>query len=182
MTRWTADQTARVKALWLSGRSAGEIEALMACGLSRCAIIGKLYRLKLMRRGDGKRTRSMMGSSRYDNSPQLSAGRLERALGLRPGVVRAPKFSKTPIPPPDPVPEQTVSLQNLEDHHCRWIYGDVGSSNWGFCGQERETGSYCAQHTKRAYTGSYVPSRAIQNADLNWKIARAKKETEEVGG
>lgn len=44
MSGWTEERTAELKRLWMKGRSASQIG-----GVTRCAVIGKLHRLGLVR-------------------------------------------------------------------------------------------------------------------------------------
>ena len=129
---------------------------------------------------------SRMGSLSSKSERKLQQRRImDRAtiLGFKPKRQRAPEFSVEPLPPPDPVPDTVVSIDALELHHCRWIYGDVGTPHWGYCGQTREWPlSYCAHHNAKAYTASYEALDARDRSQQNWKIARAKKEAGETVG
>ncbi len=44
---WTDDRVGRLKTLWLEGRSAAQIARDLDHGLTRSAVLGKVYRLGL---------------------------------------------------------------------------------------------------------------------------------------
>ncbi len=54
--------------------------------------------------------------------------------------------------PPEPT-RPTISLHNLQSHHCRWPIGDPASPDFGYCGQtiRDESVPYCAGHCRIAY-------------------------------
>jgi hypothetical protein len=54
--------------------------------------------------------------------------------------------------PPEPT-RPTISLHNLQSHHCRWPIGDPGSPDFGFCGDaiRDESVPYCTGHCRIAY-------------------------------
>lgn len=51
-----------------------------------------------------------------------------------------------------PLPGRKVTVQTVEEHHCRYPLGDPRSSHFTFCGDDRAPGySYCAAHCRIAY-------------------------------
>jgi hypothetical protein len=46
-----------------------------------------------------------------------------------------------------------ISFDDLADNHCRWPCGDPRDPAFGFCGHEKERGSYCSFHAALAYAG-----------------------------
>ncbi len=56
--------------------------------------------------------------------------------------------------PPEPT-RPTVSLHDLQSHHCRWPIGNPGSHDFGFCGHtiRDESVPYCTHHCRIAYRG-----------------------------
>lgn len=166
MTFWDAEAENRIRKLWNDGATASVIAA--ALGVSRSTVCAKARRMNLASRLGPKISRADFKHKVRSKAP-ISAH-----------VVKPRKpMERLPLPAAEPVPDHIVSFENLEPHHCRWIHGDVGGQKWGYCGRTREVGSYCHEHQRRAYTSVYVPHRAIQNAECNWKIAKAKKETVE---
>lgn len=46
-------------------------------------------------------------------------------------------------------PKKLVSFYDLQNHQCRFPYGEVGEEGFGFCGQRVEAGQvYCSAHRK----------------------------------
>ena len=47
----------------------------------------------------------------------------------------------------------TVSLHDLQSHHCRWPIGEPASPNFGFCGEtiRDDAVPYCTRHCRIAY-------------------------------
>ena len=173
---WSLADEETFRKLWLEGFSASKISERIP-GKSRSAICAKARRMNLPAR---------MGSISSKSERDLQQQRIRdrsASLGFAPKRQKAPKLSTEPLPPADPVPAIVVSMEKLEPHHCRWIYGDPGASQWGYCGQEREGPlPYCQQHSKRAYTANYEALDARDRSQQNWKIARAKKLAGETVG
>lgn len=171
-TAWDTKTEETIRKLWAEGLTASTIAARLGI-VSRSAVCAKARRMNLPPRVSGGNL------SRAQHRQQCTRRSAGAALGYTTAKVSKPKFERLPLPAED-VPVTVVKMADLEAHHCRWIHGDVGSQNWGYCGQTRVGPlSYCSEHQRKAYTAVYVPSRAIQNAECNWKIARAKKETVE---
>jgi GcrA cell cycle regulator len=120
---WTADRLAQLKQLWKAGETAQAIADRL--GVSRSAVMGKLFRLQLGR----KKRRSKVGESR----------------GRKPGESRGDESGK----------KRGKSLLELEDGDCRWPIGDPGSEKFHFCGEPgadiEQDVPYCPLHMKRAY-------------------------------
>lgn len=62
--------------------------------------------------------------------------------------------------PPEPT-RPTISLYDLQRHHCHWPIGDPASPDFGFCGQTIRDDSvpYCTHHCRIAYVP--VSKRAL---------------------
>lgn len=145
----------RAKALWLNGASAGQIAKTLGMGLTRSAVIGKLYR---------------MGIRRMDPLTNKDSN----ALGnrLRAGVIRKPKPPKKPKAPPvavspsrardlaKPVEAKvTGKVEGSEPRHyltrsrlteCSWIVEGEGHDSLACC-LPISKGSFCEAHARAAY-------------------------------
>ena len=77
---------------------------------------------------------------------------------------------------PPPV-SGSVRMAELEDHHCRWVYGEPAmGGDYAFCGQPRYASTaYCPAHAARCFTAGYQPQDARQWAEVNRRIAKAKR-------
>ena len=133
---WTDDRIERLKTLWHEGRTAEQIAAELQNGVTRSAVLGKVYR---------------MG---------LSAGRPERPVARKPPAGGAPRAAAEPAarsrgakaaPPsvPEP-PSGGVSLLAIRRGQCRWPYGDPRSGVF-FCGRPVARGAFCAGHAEAGY-------------------------------
>jgi len=64
-----------------------------------------------------------------------------------------------PLPPEPKRPAKLISFEDLTDKTCRFIYGDPGGKDWGFCTCEKLPGSsYCPGHHGKLTAGP-VPRR-----------------------
>lgn len=169
---WNDDRIAALKRWWSEGLTASQIARRMG-GISRNAVIGKVSRLGLPRRMDGK-----PGSHRVYVRPSKQwhknvraalseAGgmawqkpRLPRQAGrLTQGIT--PRVRYRPEVPPEPVvihedvyvaPEARKGVLQLTESDCKWPIGDPREADFHFCGGPRVPGlPYCEGHCKRAY-------------------------------
>jgi GcrA cell cycle regulator len=133
---WTDDGVALLRKLWAEGATADAIGRRLG-GLSRSAVLGKVFRLRL----DGE------GAAR----PIERASSEREAPGRRRG--RQPR-RRTAAPPPR-VPGRLTVL-DLNNESCRWPCGRSGRIF--FCGiaEADVIGGipYCPRHMRRAYSES----------------------------
>jgi GcrA cell cycle regulator len=140
-TPWTAERDEMLKRLWADGYSASLIADQLANGreLTRCAVIGRVHRLKLPRRKQPplqhKPYRRVNGKPPRRPQPPPSPP------PLRPSVLRP----AAPVPSPPPAPDmRKLPLLQLEPHHCRFPEGD---GPFLFCGADTHEGKvYCDFH------------------------------------
>jgi GcrA cell cycle regulator len=178
---WTDERIELLQKLWLQGMSASKIAGELANGLTRNAVIGKVYRLGLSGRANSDATPNAR------QTPRLSA----RAQGGRPGshgprsqagpsqIARSqashgasfvrgnialavqPVAFETATPAPAtatahevvvPIVEP-VTILELRDTMCRWPIGDPTQSDFRYCGARRTPGEgpYCGCHAAIAY-------------------------------
>ena len=163
MTRVIWDQTKvdTLKTLWAKGLSASQVAREMGIK-SRSAIIGKVHRLCLPYRTTITR---FYGTGR-------PARERDAAIRLKLSQRSAPRrvtFASGPLPPEPPRPAKLFKLADMEDHQCRYVFGDPrGSHAWGYCGCSTAPGSsYCIGHHAKVYAG--VPVRS-KSADIpEWR-------------
>lgn len=145
--------------LWTCSRIATRLN-----GKSRNAVIGKIHRLGLV------------SNAGPQSCKQQRKGR-PRKLRLVAPPVEAPKpkkrasdlfkFECLPLPVEDTPPAKLMAVADLEAHHCRWVYGNVGEPVHGFCGKEKVEGlSYCLDHARKAY----APSRPTTDVHYVIKV------------
>ncbi len=133
--RWPADRIAKLKELWPI-MTASQIGRAM--GLSRMAVLGKVFRLKL---------------------PQKKSDRL--LIPKRGGTPPAPKYVPAPrisvpvapetVLPDMPAPEfLNRTLGELGIGECHYPHGD--RAPYRFCGEPAQKGSaYCPYHSRLSY-------------------------------
>ena len=146
----------QLKALNAQGLSASQIARRMG-DVTRNAVIGKLHRLGISNGARAMRT--------YAKSPKRPRAKHKGGAGnfnteLR--QLRAPKLNGGPLPPEPPRPAKLFKLADMEDHQCRYVFGDPrGSHAWGYCGCEKMPGSsYCPGHHGKVYAGVPVRERS----------------------
>jgi GcrA cell cycle regulator len=133
-TPWTPERIGLLTRLWGEHLSAAEIARELGCGLTRCAVLGKVHRLGL----------------------ESHAAR--RSIHVRPASRRIARTWRAPGEKPKPVPIDAspplnipfVALRRL---HCRFPVTE--DTPFLFCGQAKTLGSsYCAYHHALAHAES----------------------------
>ena len=169
-TFWTEERIAEALRLFNDGLSANLIGDRL--GTTRNAVIGKLHRCGVRRHG-----MPIERKQREINRPKRNDGAIFSALKARKEQERKIAFTATSTwgrkaviaraialgdlepceatdLPPEPT-RPTVSLHDLQSHHCRWPIGDPASPDFGFCGEaiRDESVPYCTHHCRIAYRG-----------------------------
>jgi GcrA cell cycle regulator len=128
------------KALWVEGKSAGEISKVV--GVTRNAVIGKMARLGL------SRPRSV--------SNPLGFNGIKRPRKRRPHLERKAKQAEPAMPAPPPE-AKNLSILELAKGTCRFATGFANGEHL-FCGTEAITGSaYCEHHFQIAVRSYHEP-------------------------
>lgn len=148
MNLWTDERITRLRKLWGEGHSASQIASRLDCGLSRCAVIGKVHRLKLPTRMTPERKARCYrsGPVSYEEKQRREAERMvRRMIAQRDRRQRKqdgswpPLFIPEPIKPPDFL---ALTFGELKPESCRYPRGE--NSDMRFCGQPKMEGhSYC---------------------------------------
>jgi GcrA cell cycle regulator len=134
---WNDEQIDLLKRLWAAGETAAAIAERLG-DISRSAVLGKIFRLRLGPAKAGKKP-----------NPLAVRPRLSEAITRRRGAEQ-----------PDPVVNAKTdrkgkTLFELTNSCCRWPYRRPGTERYFFCGvgeADLEGGiPYCARHMKRAY-------------------------------
>lgn len=142
--------TAEMDALLIANRptkSSAAIAKLLGNGVTRKAVIGRAWRLKLplLRQKKGPDVKQKMQAKQ--DGPRSRGTRIE---------------PKVHLPPPEPVPSLNLSIFDLEPNSCRFPTGGEGIETM-FCGQPVAGKTYCAGHQAIAYTrpGSERPQFTV---------------------
>lgn len=127
---WQAEDIDLLRQMWAEGVTAAAIGQKLG-GLSRSAVLGKIFRLRLGAAGK-----------------PLPGGAPAPAPGRR-------RAGKPVIVPPAKSRRQGKTLLELTNACCRWPFKRPGGDKYFFCGApeaDLENGvPYCARHMKRAY-------------------------------
>lgn len=147
---WTPERTNALMALWDEGLPTAEIGRRL--GVTKNAVVGKVHRLGLPKRG------SPISKERAPSSRPAAP---RPAPSSRPAA--APAQLAAPRPEPvayDPEPERVearppakvVKLGALTSEMCSWPIGDPGTEGFRFCGHQAVPGKpYCPEHCAMAY-------------------------------
>lgn len=149
---WTADRIARLQTLWREGRTAEQIALELQSGISRSAVLGKVYR---------------MGLSYGVRAPREKAGPRARPEGVRRSL--SPPTS-SPVRPPLPETEErgAATLMTVLPKQCRWPLGDPLMADFSLCGGPVLRGAYCARHAGVAYRRATETGMSLERlAGLN---------------
>ena len=155
-TEWTDDDVALLRKLWAEGKTATAIAARLG-GISRSAVLGKVFRLRLPPPPVGDR-------------PQVQTPHKARSIPQRRhGKAQQPApAAKTSAGP--------KTLFELTNKCCRWPYRRPGTERYFFCGvpeADLELGiPYCPRHMKRAYL---VPPPRIPDMRHDLRTTSAKR-------
>jgi GcrA cell cycle regulator len=139
---WNDHRIALLKQLWAEGKTASAIGKKLG-GLSRSAVLGKIFRLRL----SGDKASKTATPKADDQKPRPAAqknGPVRRRSGpAQGGTAKSPRTSTH------------KSLLELTNTCCRWPHGRPGAKNFFFCGvpgADVENGiPYCASHMQCAY-------------------------------
>ncbi|MGC2224971.1 MAG: GcrA family cell cycle regulator [Methylocella sp.] len=140
---WTNERIELLQKLRLEGWSASRIAGELAHGITRNAVIGKVYRLGLPPHKAPRRP-----PHRHANSPQVAGN---TALASHPFVIEAaaPQAVRDVVVPIS----EPVTIVELREPMCHWPIGDPAQSEFRFCGAKKLPGQgpYCACHAGIAY-------------------------------
>lgn len=155
---WTEERIDLLQRLWLQGMSASRIAAELANGLTRNAVIGKVYRLGLSGRAKVAPATSASPRPQHKASPRTLSPRPSTpiiqgntALAIKPAMIEAP----APLPRKEVVVpiSEPVTILDLRESMCRWPVGDPTSPEFRYCGAKKMPGEgpYCSHHARVAY-------------------------------
>lgn len=143
---WSAESTAELTTLYMDGYSASQI-ALKMSGVTRNAIIGKVYRLGLKRDGGNTKAAPRVPRPkpvRRDDQHQ-TISRIVRTngnTGMR--IHRSVETAAYKVRCIEIVP-LNLAFDQLGPENCRYIYGDK-PAEFVYCGHPKDGSSYCVGH------------------------------------
>lgn len=147
--RWTDEQIGLLRRMHAEGNPASWIAASL--GVSRNAVLGKLFRLGL-----AEKTSVLIKRARRER--RKVAGNRAAAAQTKPAVVKRSTIPQPRFSAPDgsDIPlDQRKQLLELRDEHCRYAFGDPGTASFFFCAHPSASLSagrpYCEVHVRLAY-------------------------------
>ncbi len=155
---WTETRVESLKTLWLDGFSASQVARELGGGLTRNAVIGKIFRLGL-KRGEASavstRRERNPARDKAPPRPRMKVTPSPPARAERPPALRctAPPADHEPTsrPPEAYEPPGLISgVMALNSRTCRWPIGDPKANTFSFCGCAA-TDVYCDRHKARAH-------------------------------
>jgi len=149
--QWTGEDIALLRQMWSEGATAAAI-ALKLGGMSRSAVLGKIFRLRLQTNDTARhQKRKREAQTREADDALAGLARRRRRGGGR----------RKKIPAPPDTSARHVTLLDLKNNSCRWPFGRPGSEKFHFCGvpeADLERGiPYCPRHMQRAYQPASPP-------------------------
>jgi GcrA cell cycle regulator len=153
---WSAERIALLKRRWAEGASASTIAGELAAGLSRCAVLGKVHRLKLtqpaFKRLHPAKEKVVFKRRRAPHRPRVRApSQLMAALEAL-GVSFAAADLRTVEAYAGKAFGAACSLLELGEATCRWPLGEPDEAGFAFCGAvPLARYPYCPAHCLIAY-------------------------------
>ncbi len=163
---WTTERIELLQKLWLEGWSASRIAAELANGITRNAVIGKVFRLGL----SGRNPR-VAGNSSAAHCQNKQARRTDQRQATQPKIIGNTALIMHPleieIQAPRRVAEvvvpisEPVTIMDLRESMCRWPIGDPAQPDFRYCGAKKIPGSspYCACHSAIAFQNPFDKRR-----------------------
>jgi len=181
---WTDERVDLLKRMWAAGESAATIGQRLG-GLSRAAVLGKVFRLRLDGAGlksPGKKEAARTGGAAEKSGPRhapssggaaLHAGKLKDSpLWRRDGArQREAREAREAREREEAASRRGKTLHELTNICCRWPYRRPGTPHYFFCGApeaDLERGlPYCPRHMARAYVAA--PPAAVKPRRHVWR-------------
>ncbi len=176
---WTDERVELLSRLWLEGKSASQISAVLGGGLTRNAVIGKVHRLGLAGRvkspnaaPDGPSRgrpdiselvaaaprrvapRPIAAIANHASTSAIATARAVQgntALALAESAMEAVKPMRVLEDVVVPLSVK-VTIVELRESMCKWPLGDPSSQDFRYCGSPAHAATpYCQYHGKLAY-------------------------------
>jgi GcrA cell cycle regulator len=163
---WSAARIALLEQRWAQGASASTIAKELGPDVSRCAVLGKIHRLKLKQPEFKRHHSGKERVRRRRRAPAASKRAGVRAPGRLMAAFQALGLEAIFGAPPPPISSRggasgwaaakafgpACGLMDLSDATCRWPVGEPDEANFVFCGAVPfGRYPYCVGHCLIAY-------------------------------
>jgi GcrA cell cycle regulator len=151
---WSAERTELLKKYWAQGYSATAI-AIELGGVTRNAVIGKQYRLGLLREGKHATHTIRDQRAKPRRLPRMRTMPQEPVIDPVAAVAAPARIDVPQTVGATVSARRGIPLFDLRPHHCRWPMWDDAQHHAEhlFCGATKQDGSsFCPKHFRRAYT------------------------------
>jgi GcrA cell cycle regulator len=159
---WSAERIAHLRVRWAQGVSASTIARELGPEVSRCAVLGKIHRLKL-KQPEFKRHHAR--KERVRKRPRAPRPAASKRAGVRPPSRLMAAFQALGLDAMFGAPDTRAihqhagrafgppcGLLDLGDATCRWPVGEPGEADFAFCGAAPFARyPYCIGHCLIAY-------------------------------
>lgn len=155
---WTVEAEQLLAKLWKQNKTASDIAKIM--NRPRNAIIGKVHRLRLAKRGEGMPSISMPRAKNTNLARPIDF-RKTSTVPLGAGPVAPTLISTDKSSIANRCFGDGVKIMDLKSDHCCWPVGDPKTPEFRYCGARRTHKNYCDHHQ----AASYVPQSGRKKAD-----------------
>ncbi len=162
---WDKHALETLRAMWLDGKSGGEIAK--ALGRTRNAVLGKIDRLGLTRKRQGKRQARPPKPAPARPVPLLITAKAAACEAKRPARVVEP--------PAVLMPSRNLTIFDLTRIDCRAITSPDRAAVTLYCGHTVRPGSsYCPAHHARFHTGATNDTQKTKRMADDHALARGQ--------
>lgn len=159
---WTKARVARLVAMTAQGFSSTQVARKLGGGITRNAVLGKLYRLRKQglppKAGEPKPEPKPEPKAAKPKAAKLPRKQHKQSFGFGAAATPNPATPPTPVPLTDydgidPRTPGLLRIMDLKAHHCRWPLNNALGGEYYFCGDKRQgMKPYCEKHNAKAYT------------------------------
>ena len=157
---WTARNTSQLIRMRRDGKSATQIANKLGGGVTRNAVLGKLFRLRNLGENLPHITLQPVLTQRM---PSLAF-----VLNMPAGTPTAARpVEVTPYDCVDPKDPGLLRILDLKAHHCRWPLNNALGGEYFFCGGHKTSNNkpYCDKHSAVAYAAPMNKKRNVNLMD-----------------
>lgn len=156
---WSAASVALLRQRWADGASARAIAQELGGGVSRCAVLGKVHRLKLKQpeskprhwRNEKARPRRRRPAARSRRAEERGMSALMAAFQTL-GLDFSAADARTAYRHAEKAFGPACGLLDLTETTCRWPIGEPGQEGFAYCGAAPfRRYPYCVGHCVIAY-------------------------------